>query len=165
MLKTPLTLLLVLGLLLFAYKWGMAKVTAPLGPKYVKPCVQTPINNGVLDSSQVVVRVHNGSKLRGKAGDVSQQLRSHGFKVTKVGNAEQRSPKTQVIGFSADAPEVQLVAGWFTKAEKVGDATRADHAVEVLIGNDYDAMQKQAPTTIPVGQPTLCLPEPPTTLE
>ncbi|GAB3705558.1 LytR C-terminal domain-containing protein [Mariniluteicoccus flavus] len=164
MLKTPVTLLLLLGLLLFAYNWGMDRVTAPLGPKYVKPCVPQAIQGGKLESGQVLVRVHNASKLRGKAADVAQQLKSAGFRVTKVGNAENPSQKTRVVGFSADTPEVALVAGWFVNAEKAGDQ-RADHSVEVIIGNDYNGMQKQAPVNVPVSTPTLCLPEPPTTIE
>lgn len=164
MAKTPLTLLLLLALLFFGYQWGMSKVTAPLPPKYVKPCIPTPINGGRLESTQVGVRVLNGSRLRGKAAEVAQQLRTAGFRVTRVGNAEKGSTKTKVIGFAPDAPEVKLVGRAFTNPELVGDQ-RADHSVEVLIGNDYQGMNREVPTFEPVTTPTLCLPEPPTSVE
>lgn len=164
MAKTPLTLLLLLALLFFGYKWGMSKVTAPLPPKYVKPCVPAAINGGRLESTQVSVRVLNGSRLRGKAAEVAQQLRTAGFKVTRVGNAEQGSPRTKITGYATDTPEVKLVARAFVNPEIVADH-RADHSVEVTIGNDYQGMSREIPTWEGVTTPTVCLPEPPTAVE
>lgn len=164
MAKTPVTLLLLLVLLFVGYKWGMSKVTAPLPPKYVKPCVPTPINGGRLESTQVSVRVLNGSRLRGKAAEVAQQLRTAGFRVTRVGNAEQSSPRTKITGFAGDTPETKLVSRAFVNPELAGDQ-RADHSVEVIIGNDYQGMNRDIPTFEPVTPPTLCLPEPPTSVE
>lgn len=164
MAKTPLTLLVLLGLLLFAYKWGSDKVTAPLGPKYVKPCVPTPITNGRLESHQITVRVLNGSRMRGKAADVAQQLRTAGFRVTKVGNAEQQSPRTQVVGFATENPEVQLVMKAFVNTTQTADH-RADHSVDVIIGNEYFGMQRDIPTYLQVNEASLCLPEPPAAVE
>lgn len=164
MAKTPITLLVLVAMVALAWFWGSKAMTAPIGPRIVKPCVNQPINGGKLDSTQVTVHVFNGSRLRGKAADVSQQLKNAGFKVTKVGNAPAQSPKTKITGFAADAPEVKLVAGWFQNAELVGDG-RIDHSVEVTIGADYNGMQKQAPMDFPVTTPTICLPVPPTVTE
>lgn len=159
--KTPITLLALLLLLLLAARWGYNAVTAPLPPPYVEPCVQQPAPGKQMQSSQVSVRVLNGSKSRGKAGDVAQQLKAKGFKVVRTGNTDDPVAKTTVIGFSADAPEVKLVAAFFKEAEIVGDG-RVDHSVEVHIGEKYDGMNPDAPVSIDVSSDSVCLPKPPT---
>lgn len=159
--KTPLILLTLLVLVFLAGRWGYAAMTAPLPPPYVTPCVDLPVPGGVLKSELVSVRVLNASNKRGKAAEVSQQLKRQGFKVTRVGNAEENQEKSVVIGFAVDSPEVELVSRQFKGFEKVGDGRR-DHSVEVRIGQNYDAMVGDAPTELKVPGETVCLPQPPT---
>lgn len=159
--KTPVILLSLLGLVMLAGSWGWAAVTAPLPPPYVKPCVEQPVPDGKLKSEMISVRVLNASNKRGKAAEVSQQLKRQGFKVTRVGNAEDNQERSVVIGGSADAPEVQLVAAQFKNFETKGD-NRADRTVEVLIGQNYEAMNGDAPIELQIDSPTICLPVPPT---
>ena len=92
---------------------------------------------------------------------MSQQLKKQGFKVTKVANADAPQPKSVVRGFSPDTPEVNLVVGQFKNFTKAGDG-RADHSVDVVIGQDYDSMIDNAPTSIKISGNTVCLPKPPT---
>lgn len=159
--RTPLTLLALLALLGFAAKWGYDKVVAPLPPPYVAPCVNMQVQDSTLKSDIVSVRVLNASNKRGKAAEVSQQLKKQGFKVTKVANADGKEAKSQIRGFAVDAPEVNLVNSQFKGFEKVGDG-RADRSVEVIIGDNYDSMIDNAPTSIKVQGNTVCLPTPPT---
>ncbi|NNG19675.1 LytR C-terminal domain-containing protein [Naumannella sp. ID2617S] len=159
--RTPLTLLALLALLGFGAKWGYEKVTAPLPPPYVEPCTNTPVTDGQLRSEQITVRVMNAGNKRGKAAEVSQQLKKQGFKVAKVGNAENQQEKSSVRGAGPDNPEVNLVASQFKGFEKVGDG-RVDRSVEVIIGTNYESMIDNAPTTIKVTGNTVCLPRPPT---
>lgn len=159
--KTPLILLSLLGLVMLAGSWGWAAVTAPLPPPYVKPCVEQPVPDGKLKSEMISVRVLNASNKRGKAAEVSQQLKRQGFKVTRVGNADENQETSVVVGGSADAPEVALVAAQFRGFETSGDG-RKDRTVEVLIGQNYEAMIGDAPTELQIDSPTICLPVPPT---
>ncbi|WP_162143142.1 LytR C-terminal domain-containing protein [Granulicoccus phenolivorans] len=159
--QTPVVLLALLGLLLLGGKWGWDRVTEPV-PKYYDPCVETPVQGGQLQSSQIIVQVLNGSDQRGKAGDVSQQLKSMGFKSGVGGNTDQKYAETTITGYSPDSPEVQLVAKHFKNAKVVGNG-RQDHGVEVVIGADYDSMVSNAPSSLEYSAPTICLPKPPAT--
>lgn len=159
--KTPVTLLALLLLVFFAARWGYTQVTAPNPPPYVEPCVDQSAPNSELHSNMVTVRVFNASDARGKAADVAQQLKIAGFKVPKVTNAKDKMPKTTVSGFSADSPEVKMVAGFFKKVD-IQATGRADHSVEVYIGGDYDGMNPNAPTMAKLPSDTVCLPKQPT---
>lgn len=159
--KTPIILLAMLALLFGAWRWGYAAVTAPLPPPYVEPCVDQPAPGGLVTSEMVTVRVFNASNKRGKAAEVSQQLKRQGFKVTRVGNADENQEKSVVIGFATDSPEVELVSQQFKGFEKVADGRR-DHSVEVRIGQDYEAMVGEAPVEVKIDGETVCLPQPQT---
>lgn len=161
--QTPVVLLALLGFLLLGGKWGWDRVTEPV-PKYYDPCVETPIQGGQLQSSQIIVQVLNGSNQRGKAADVSQQLKSMGFKSGVGGNTEEKYAETTITGFSVDSPEVQLVAQHFTNAKVVGNG-RQDHGVEVVIGENYESMVADAPSSMEYSAPTICLPNMPETAE
>ncbi|HHV22011.1 MAG TPA: LytR C-terminal domain-containing protein [Propionibacterium sp.] len=155
--KTPVILLALLILVGVAGSWGYAAMTAPLPPPYVAPCVERPLPDGKLTSQMINVRVLNASNKRGKAAEVSQQLKRQGFNVTRVGNADQNQQKSVVIGESPDSPLVQLVAEQFQGFETQGD-DRKDGTVEVLIGQDYESMIGDAPTELQLDVDRICLP-------
>lgn len=156
--KVPLILVMLLALLLVGTWWGMNQLKKPLPGPAVAPCVDTPIEDGELKAQQVSIRVLNGSDLRGKAGEVQQALRAQGFRVVSTGNTPEPAEKTQVVGHSPDAPEVNLVAKHVVGAERVGN-NRADHMVEIIIGSDYDGLVADAPRSLEVSTPSICLPE------
>lgn len=158
--KTPVILLALLLFITLAGFWGYSAMTAPLPPPYVAPCVDRSVPGGTLKSDMVSVRVLNASNKRGKAAEVSQQLKRQGFVVTRVANADQNQSKSAVIGAAVDAPEVELVAAQFPGYEKVADGRR-DRSVEVRIGRDYEAMIGDAPTESQIGTESICLPVPP----
>lgn len=155
--RTPVILLSLLLLVLLSGWWGYNAMTAPLPPPYVAPCVERPLPGGVLKSEMVQVRVFNASTKRGKAAEVSQQLKRQGFNVTRVGNADENQEKSVIIGYADDAPEVQLVAQQFNGFERVGDGRR-DRSVEVRIGQNYESMVGEAAKEFQTGAETICLP-------
>lgn len=158
--KNPVILLTLLVLVLLAGYWGYSAVTAPLPPAHVDPCVATPVTDGKLRADMVSVRVLNASNKRGKASEVSQQLKRQGFKVVRVGNADENQEKSVIIGGSADSPEVALVHAQFNGFETLGDG-RPDRSVEVRIGQNYDSMIADAPTDLAINATSICLPAPP----
>lgn len=154
---TPVTLLLLLGFLLFGGWWGYKQLKTPAPPRPVTPCVSQSVGKA-LKTSDVSVRVLNGGTTTGLAGTVGTELVQLGFKVTRTGNTTQQVTTTQIVGNAATNPEVKLVAAFFPGATVKGDG-RADHTVDVLVGNAYKPMSTTAPTTLPVNG-DVCLPSP-----
>ena len=155
--RTPLTLLVLLGVLCYGAWWGYSNVLKPTPPEPPTPCVPQRVSQGQLKTSQVVVSVYNGGSKKGLAGDVGRSLRQRGFKVTKTANTGQKIQKTVILGAGAKNPEVLLVKGFFKDAVVKADK-RPDHSVDVLVGNDYGGFNKKAKQTLAVRAKTVCLP-------
>lgn len=158
-LRTPLTLLVLLGMLGYAAWWGYQQVTAPLPPPKREPCVQQPIEKGRLQASQVTVRVFNGGTERGMAGEVAASLRAKGFQVSTVGNTDEDVTKTVIVAESKDNPETKLVLGFFKEATVREDPARVDHSIDILVGGEKTNLNAKASSSIEVKSATVCLPE------
>jgi LytR cell envelope-related transcriptional attenuator len=155
--RTPITLLLLLGVLCYAAWWGYTNVLRPIPPAPAQPCVQQSVNKGGLKSSQVTVKVYNGGNKRGLAGDVGRALRERGFNVIRTTNTAEKISKTVIVGADSKNPEVLLVKGFFKDATVKGDK-RIDRSVDVLVGNKYGGFNKNAKQTYAVDTATVCLP-------
>ncbi len=155
--RTPITLLLLLGVLCYAAWWGYTNVLRPIPPAPAQPCVDQSVNKGELKSSQVTVKVYNGGNRRGLAGDVGRDLRERGFNVIRTANTAEKISKTVIIGADTKNPEVLLVKGFFKDATIKSDK-RIDHSVDVLVGNKYGGFNKNAKRTYAVKTKTVCLP-------
>lgn len=93
----------------------------------------------------VSVRTLNAGGPSGIARSSARYLRSYGFTVIRVNNADSPVEKTTIAGYATDSPEVLLVAQAFPNAVVTADG-RSDHAVDVLLGPD-------APLTLPGPRP------------
>jgi len=157
--RTPITLLVLLGVLLYGAWWGYKNViqTVPVPPP--DPCVTQTLGKGGLRSSQVVVKVYNGGDRKGLAADVSRALRGKGFRVSGTDNTNEKIQKTVIVGADVKNPEVLMVRTFFKDAVLRADG-RADHSVDVLVGNKYAGFNKDAKTTYVVKSKTVCLPAP-----
>ena len=155
--RTPLTLLVLLGILFYGAWWGYTNVIQPVPALPPDPCVEQTVSKGTLRSSQVTVSVYNGGNRRGLAGDVGRSLRAKGFKVQRTANTQEKISKTVIVGANAKNPEVLLVKGFFKDAVVKSDK-RSDRSVDVLVGNKYGGFNKKASATIGVKTPTVCLP-------
>ena len=155
--RTPLTLLVLLGILCYGAWWGYTNVLRPVPPTQPTPCVPQRVSDGELRSSQVTVSVFNGGSKKGLAGDVGRSLRDRGFKVQRTSNTGEKIRQTIIVGAGAKNPEVLLVKGFFKKA-KIKVDKRPDHSVDVLVGNDYGGFNKGASQTYAVKTKTVCLP-------
>jgi hypothetical protein len=155
--RTPITLLLLLGVLCYAAWWGYTNVLRPIPPAPAQPCVDQSVSKGELKSSQVTVKVYNGGNKRGLAGDVGRALRDRGFNVIRTTNTGEKISKTVIVGSEAKNPEVLLVKRFFKDAVVKSDK-RIDHSVDVLVGNKYAGFNKDAKRTYTVESTTVCLP-------
>lgn len=157
MIRTPLTLLILLGILCYGAWWGYSNVLAPVPPLPPPPCVVQSLPDRQLRSAQVTVSVFNGGNRRGLAGDVGRALRDRGFRVQKTANTGENVRETVIVGAHAKNPEVVLVKGFFKDATVRADK-RTNGTVDVLVGNKYGGFNKKARTAIPVKSATACLP-------
>lgn len=155
--RTPIVLLILVGILVYGAWWGWTNIVKPVNSKPANPCVPTKVTDKTLKSSQVTVRVKNGGDKRGLAGEVTKQLKAAKFHTLTPSNTDNKVTKTVIIGNSAKKPEVKLVKGFFKKATVKGDG-RADHTVDVLVGNGYEGFNKDAKHSIAVKTKTVCLP-------
>ena len=155
--RTPLTLLFLLGVLCYGAWWGYTNVIAPVPDLPPPPCVEQSLPNNQLRSAQVTVSVYNGGDRRGLAGDVGRSLREKGFRVLKTGNTGENIKETVIVGAGAKNPEVILVKGFFKDATIRADK-RTDGTVDVLVGDKYGGFNKKAKTSIAVKAATACLP-------
>ncbi len=153
---TPITLLLLLGVLVYGAWWGYRNVTAPFAGNTPDPCVTQNVGKE-LKSGQVSVRVLNGGTQVGLAGRVGAELTGAGFKVTDVGNTSEIISSTVVVGASKNAPEVKLVLGFFKGATVRADQ-RTDGTVDVLVGDKYAGFNAKAARQISVPGGVVCLP-------
>lgn len=155
--RTPLTLLALLAVLCYGAWWGWQNVIAPTPEPPPVPCVTTTVEKGKLKSSQVSVNIFNGGTKRGLAGDLAREMRAKDFAVGQVSNTAEKVNETVIIGSGAKDPEVLLVKAFFKGAKVKGDK-RADHSVDVLVGNKYQGFNSKAKTSIAVKTETVCLP-------
>lgn len=158
--RTPFTLLVLLGVLCYGAWWGWTNVIREVPPAPPAPCVDTKVPKGRLKSSQVVVNVYNGGDKRGLAGDVGRALRERGFKIQRTTNTGEKIQRTTIVGAGTKNPEVLLVKGFFKNAQVRADQ-RVDGSVDVLVGNRYGGFNKNAKTAYTVKTSTVCLPPQP----
>lgn len=155
---TPVTLVLLVVILVVAFKVGWKQLTAPPASARIQPCVNQNVGKA-LKTSDLSLVVLNGGHQHGLASTVGKQLKAKGFTVTGVGNTDERIKATIIVGYSKTDPEVRLVQGFFPKSTIREDKTRVDHAVKVLVGETYAGFNAKAPTSIAVSGP-VCLPSP-----
>lgn len=155
--RTPLTLLVLLGVLCYGAYWGYNNIIAPVPAAPPEPCVNQTVTKGKLLSSQVTVSIFNGGSKRGLAGDVGRLMRDRDFTVQRMTNTNENIQKTVIVGAGTKNPEVLLVKAFFKDAEVRSDK-RADHTVDILVGDKYAGFNKKAPTSYAVKTSTVCLP-------
>ena len=149
--RTPITLLILFGMLLYGAWWGYNNIIMPIPAMPPEPCVDQSVPKGQLQTSQVVVRVYNGGDRKGLAADVGRSLRGKGFRVVLTTNTAEKIQQTVIVGANDNKPEVLFVKSFFKEAVVRSDR-RVDGTVDVLVGNKYGGFRKDAKTT------TVCLP-------
>jgi hypothetical protein len=155
--RTPVTLLILFGVLLYGAYWGYNNIIKPVPALPPEPCVVQNLPNGQLKTGQVVVRVYNGGDRKGLAADVGRSLRGKGFRVTLTTNTVEKIQKTVIVGADVNNPEVKFVKTFFKESVVRADQ-RVDRTVDVLVGNKYGGFDKKAKTTYQVETDTVCLP-------
>lgn len=158
-LKTPVTLFILLGILGYGAYWGYHNATADSDQRAAAVCVVQDVGK-TLTPDRVTVRVLNGGETGNHAKNTRGFLISENFHVIGYNNSDEKVTTTTVVGNSADSPEVKLVAQMFRDAETKGDG-RADHIVDVIVPTQYQDLSKNTDNpvrTVAVDGP-VCLPQ------
>ncbi len=153
-LKTPVTLLLLLGILGYGAYWGYKQVTID-NSRPAATCVSQDVGKE-LTSDKISVRVLNGGEKPRAAKDTRFVLLSFGYHIVTYGNSDRDVDVVTVVGNAANDPEVRLVAQAFTSEVATEGDGRQDHVVDVLLPTKFQ-MLKTPPTSIAVDGP-VCLP-------
>lgn len=152
---TPITLLLLLGLLGYGAWWGWEQLTRPAVETPPPACVTQ--SASVLTAAQVTVRVFNGGTTAGRASQITEQLKAKGFVTKSPTNTNEPVEVTTIVGGTADSPAVLLVMGFFPESQARADG-RTDGTVDVLVGDSFAGFNDAAPTEMAVPGGTVCLP-------
>lgn len=154
--KTPVTMLLLVLLVVIAGYWGIYAATAKIAGQPASPCAVQTIGPE-LTPAHTTIQVFNGTATNGLAKRVRLLLNAENFRVIKSVNADAPYAKTTVVGFSANSPEVLLVASYFNPVVVVADATKVDHTVDVMVGSDFKNLAAGL-KSVPLANGTACLP-------
>lgn len=157
---TPVTLLVLLGVLAAGLWWGWHRLTAPLKSSSPAPCITQ--SASVLTASEVTVQVFNGGTAVGRAAQITGQLAGKGFVTQNPSNATGQVPKTTIVGASATDPAVLLVAGFFVDTQIQADG-RTNGTVDVLVGDSFAGFNDTAPTQVGVPGGSVCIAQPSST--
>lgn len=153
-LKTPVTLLILLAILGYGAYWGYQQVSVDT-KRGVTACVPTDVGS-TLTPERVTVRVLNGGEAGGHAKRTREFLLAFGFRVIYYNNTDRSVQTTTILGNAADSPEVLLLQKMFDGAVTEGDG-RADHVVDVIVPTKYQEIPNPPKPSIPVDGP-VCLP-------
>lgn len=154
-LKTPVTLLLLLAFVGYGAMWGYEHAKAPAPGRPPIPCEPFDVGD-TLTPQMVQVRTLNGGTRGGMAKTAASHLRAYDFKVIKINNTTERLENTVIVGKNADDPQVKLLTYFFKDAEVRGDG-RIDGVVDVLLGTNSVRIPNPKVTTVEVDGP-VCLP-------
>ncbi|MDX6235212.1 MAG: hypothetical protein QOG10_27, partial [Kribbellaceae bacterium] len=146
--QTPITMVVLIGILVGGGWWGWKSLTESTADPN---CVQQKLPNNRLVPTQVVLNVYNGGAPAGTAAETAAALAKRGFNIGKVMN-EPNGGKTAVIavrGATAKAPEVLLAAGQLSQKASVVADNRPDHTVDIVLGKGYTKLSaKTLPSVI-----------------
>jgi len=158
--QTPITMVVLVGILVGGGWWGWKSLTESTADPN---CVQQKLPNNRLVPNQVVINVYNGGAKAGTAAETAAALEKRGFNIGKVMN-EPHGDKTNVLavrGATAKAPEVLLVAGQMSQKASVVADNRPDHTVDIVVGKGYTTVNpKGLPSVIVPSNQTVCIPAP-----
>lgn len=138
-LRTALTLLVLLAVVLGAAAWGWSRLTSPVGEEASGPCTDTDLAAGDrVTTDQVVVTVLNAGSRSGLAGRVTNDLADQGFVEGQSTNAPSGTDvaRVQIWTDSPRSPEVRLVRGYLGEVS-IERRDPVGEGVTVVVGDDF----------------------------
>ncbi len=159
--KTPITLVVLLGLLLGAAVYGWQTIISPSEPD--KPAAQgqpkkcakkTTFKKGqVVRAENIVVNVFNAGVISGQAGNTLSALVGKGFRAGVADNApdSQTARNVTIVTPTRESPEVRLVRLQFVGAVRVVPGN-LEKGIDVVVGDNFRAVNPNAATSLRLGR-------------
>ncbi len=162
-LKTALTLVALVALIVVGGMWGWASFTEPF-PERAGPraCTDTTIAAGdSLTPEKLLVDVYNASDRVGLAGRTADELRSAGFVVGRTTDAPDGTVVKVAEIWTADpqGPEAKLLRSYLGKRAKITNAEPLDEGITLVVGPKFKKVTK-GKKSLELGQDTIVC-EPP----
>ena len=154
--RTPITLLLLLAVLVGAGWYGVKQLTAPTPKAAVTTCtprhVVSPTPGQVATTAAVTVNVYNAGSISGLADQTAAALKSRGFQIGTVGNDPSNSNFSGYLlvrGAARSLPAVRLLLAQASGSvfEKIA---RSDDTVDAVLGAKFRVLATSAPHSIPL---------------
>lgn len=169
--RTPVTLLVLVGILLGAAYYGWQTVVSPAtdtstanGPTHAsKPtCVRHKrfLKGQEIRAADIVVNVFNAGTVSGLAGDALTALHQKGFGMGIAANPPHgvTASNVTILTNSPGSPEVKLVANQFIGKVLVRRGPSLAPGIDVVIGQDFKGIAKKAPNMLRLSHDvTTCL--------
>jgi hypothetical protein len=160
--RSAITLLVLLVLLVAGAAWGFSKAFAPFPGKVDSPlCVPRKIAKGTrVFPADVTVSVYNAGTREGLAGRVMQELTDAGFREGLDGNAKRgvKVAAAEVWASDPKNPAVLLVAGRLGPNVRVVRKAGPGPGVSVLVGDRFRKVVKGKRTVVASHAATICSP-------
>jgi hypothetical protein len=159
--KTPVTLLVLLGVLLGAAYYGWSTIVSAGSPTTkVAPsltCTTTKVtrHGGRLISRNVVVNVYNAGSVDGLAARTLATIKHRGFRSGVAANAPAGIFAHGVVILTAvrRSPQAQLVARQFHGHVRFGRARALAPGVDVVVGDFFPGFRKKHIRAIAIRTP------------
>ena len=142
-LRTTLTLAVLLAVLVGAMIWGYRQVTKPF-PQVVDPpiCEVVEIDAGTkVRPREVVVNVLNAGTRSGLAARTMGLLTEEGFVEGVSGNASRETKVPESVTWTSDRtdPAARLVRSYFRG--RIIERPNLDPGITVVVGNRFDSLE------------------------
>ena len=155
--QTPVTMVVLLGVLVGGAWWGWNSLTETSAEPQ---CTVTRLPNGKLTPKDVVVNVYNGGAPSGSAQRTANALKKRGFTIGKVQNEpnDETVAALAVRGNATTAAEVKLLAGQLTQRAPIVQDGRTDHSVDLIVGRGFTTLNPRAIRSVAVPGGETCVP-------
>jgi hypothetical protein len=156
--KTPITLLVLLGVLLGAAYYGWRTIVSPAtgsdatNTQKTHPKAHTCPDKHVypkgqkVRSKQITVNVYNAGSISGLADSTLSSLSDNGFRPGVADNAPGGVSATNVTILAANGqvPQIQLVASQFKGKVAYVSGPALANGIDVVVGDGFSGMDPQA---------------------
>jgi hypothetical protein len=155
--KTPITLVVLLGVLLGAAYYGWRTIVSPATgsdaanekPHHKKhPCAHKHVypKGQKVRSKQITVNVYNAGSISGLADSTLSSLSDKGFRAGVADNAPGGVGATNVTILAADrqVPQIQLLASQFKGKVVYATGPPLANGIDVVVGDGFSGMDPSA---------------------
>ncbi len=156
--RTPITLLVLLALLVTAGLYAIRQLRAPTPVSAVTATTCTPVPvvspraGQRVKAAAITVNVYNAGSISGLAEQTAAALKARGFVIGTVGNDPEGSKYPGYLlvrGAARDLPSVRLVLQQ-EKGSVFMQVKRSDDSVDAVLGARFRTLQKDGARSIPL---------------